>query len=123
MKSLITSIAAVGLLAVAGMAQVPHPGYSVTDLGKVGGSPGSAYYITNNGLIVGAAGTSDNKMQAAVWFMGFRADLGTPTLGGPNSAAFGMNSLGQIVGTGQTTSANNEDFCGFTASGLAKSAT
>jgi probable HAF family extracellular repeat protein len=123
MKSLMTSIAAAGLLATAGMAQTSHPSYSIQDLGAVGGAPGAPNVIKDNGLIVGAAATVDNKMHAAVWFMGFKADLGTPALGGPNSVAFAVNSLGQAAGTAQTMDPNSEDFCGFNAFGLAKSST
>jgi len=123
MKSLLTSIAATGLLVSAGFGQASHPGYSIQDLGPLGGSPGSAYGITNGGLIGGAAATVDNKMHAAAWFMGFKADLGTPGLGGPNSAAFAINAQGQVAGFAQTMDPNSEDFCGFNAFGLAKSAT
>ena len=31
--------------------------YTVTDLGKVGPPPGQAFFVTNNGLIAGAAAT------------------------------------------------------------------
>ena len=39
------------------------------------GLPRSAYFMTSNGLIAGAADTADNQSHAAVWFMGFKLDL------------------------------------------------
>ena len=50
-------------------------------------------------------------------------DIGATALGGPNSQAFGINDRGQVVGTGQTSDPNGEDFCGFNAVGLTLSAT
>jgi probable HAF family extracellular repeat protein len=120
MKSWIVSIVAAAFLAAAAKAQTAHPGYSVQDLGVVGGSPGQPYVITNNGLIGGTAATATNQMHATVWFMGFKADLGVP-LGGPNSAAYAINAQGQVAGIAESTAANGEDFCGFNAYGLAKS--
>jgi probable HAF family extracellular repeat protein len=122
MKTLMTLIAAAGLLATAGLAQPSHPSYSVSDLGIVG-PQGQPYFITNNGLIGGTAVTANNKTHATVWFMGFEVDLGTPGMGGPNSAAYAINAQGQAVGAAQTTLGNGEDFCGFNASGLAPSST
>jgi probable HAF family extracellular repeat protein len=123
MKSLMTSIAAAGLLATAIMAQTSHTSYSVLDLGPVGGAPGQPYFVTNNSLIAGATVVPGNKMHATVWFMGFKLDLGAPGLGGPNNAAYGINNWGQVVGAAENTLANSEDFCGFNALGLAKSST
>src|SRR5579863_4063855 len=110
--SLITSLA---------MAQSASTTYSVQDLGVLGGAPGSPYFMANNGLIAGAAGTANNQSHAAVWFMGFKLDLATPGLGGPNSLAYAVNDKGQVVGAAQNTIANSEDFCGFNAYGMAKS--
>lgn len=123
MKSLIKSIAATGLLAALGLAQSSNSGYSVVDLGPVGGAPGGPNAIANNGLIAGAAVGADNKSRATAWFMGLRFDLGTPGLGGPNSFANGINDKGQAVGAAQTTVPNGEDFCGFSANGDAASPT
>ena len=116
-------IAAAGLLGSIAMAQTANPKYSVLDLGVVGGAPGQPYFIANDGLIAGASGTANNKTHAAVWFMGLEFDLATPGLGGPNSAAYGVNEKGQVVGIAETTVANSEDFCGFNALGVAKSLT
>jgi probable HAF family extracellular repeat protein len=110
--SLITSLA---------VAQSASTTYSLQDLGVLGGAPGSPYFMANNGLIAGAAGTANNQSHAAVWFMGFKLDLATPGLGGPNSLAYAVNNKGQVVGAAENTAANSEDFCGFNAYGMAKS--
>jgi hypothetical protein len=72
----------------------PAP-YSVIDLGVVGGPPGGPYVINNYGLVSGAAATQDGRMHAVLWFEGQKLDIGTPGLGGPNSAAFGVNRFAQ----------------------------
>lgn len=86
--------------------------YIVTDLGVVGGPPGQPFHITNNGLIAGAAATGKAE-HAVLWVLGFKLDIGTPALGGPNSVSFGMNQWGQAVGEADTSVADDEDFCGF----------
>ncbi len=92
--------------------------YRIVDLGAVGSSPGQPYGLTNHGLIVGAAAASANVMHAVLWYHTLKIDIGARGLGGPNSAAFGVNELGQIVGAAETSTANNEDFCGFNAWGF-----
>jgi probable HAF family extracellular repeat protein len=49
--------------------------------------PGQPYAITNNGLISGAAAIPGGKMHAFLWYKGRKLDIGSPGLGGPNSAA------------------------------------
>jgi probable HAF family extracellular repeat protein len=122
MKSILNSIAAGSLLAVLAIAQ-PSPRYKVTDLGPVGGSPGSPNFITNNGLVGGAAASANGSMHLALWYKGVKLNIGTPGLGGPNSAGFGVNERGQAVGPAQTSVPNAEDFCGFNAYGLPSSST
>jgi probable HAF family extracellular repeat protein len=117
MKTVLTSIAAGSLLATLAAAQ---PRYSITDLGTVGGTPGQPYLITNNGLVAGAAITS-GSMHAVLWYKARKMDIGAPGLGGPNSAAFGVNQHGQIVGQAETSVANGEDFCGFNFYGFPSS--
>jgi probable HAF family extracellular repeat protein len=121
-KWMITSIAAVALASGLASAQTTPPRYSVLDLGLVGAS-GAPWSIANNGLIAGVVVTSDNKSHVAVWFQGFEFVMGTSALGGPNSEANGISLNGQVVGATQTKAANGEDFCGFTAMGLAPSST
>jgi probable HAF family extracellular repeat protein len=116
MKTITTLIAASSLLAALAVAQPPR--YTVKDLGAVGGPPGQPYFITNNGLVSGAAALPDGTMHFALWYNGLKMDIGTPGLGGQNSAAFGVNVRGQAVGEAETSDPNGEDFCGFSALGL-----
>jgi uncharacterized membrane protein len=109
MKPILTSIATGSLLAALAIAQ-PAPRYAVTDLGAVGGAPGQPWVITNNGLVSGAAATPGAAMHAVLWYKGLKIDIGTPGLTGLNSAAYGVNELGQTVGTAQTSVPNSEDF-------------
>jgi probable HAF family extracellular repeat protein len=96
--------------------------YNVFDLGVVGNPPAGPYIIRNNGLISGAAATPDgSSMHAVLWYKGRKIDIGKPGLGGPNSAAFGVNEFGQTVGQAETSRPNAEDFCGFNAYGFASS--
>jgi probable HAF family extracellular repeat protein len=97
--------------------------YTIVDLGKLGNPPGQPYFITSNGLIAGAAAIPDGAMHAALWYMGLKFDIGTPGLGAPNSAAFGINKRGHAVGEAETLEPNGEDFCGFKALGLPASGT
>jgi probable HAF family extracellular repeat protein len=116
MKSILTLIAASGVLAVLAMAQTPS--YTVTDLGAVGPT-GQPYFVTNNGLISGAA-TFSGTQRSVLWYKGLRGDIGQPGLGGQNSVSYGANEMGQAVGAAQTSTSdpNGEDFCGFKALGL-----
>jgi uncharacterized membrane protein len=57
-------------------------------------------------------------MHAVLWYFRLKIDIGTPGLGAPNSAGFGINESGQAVGTAETSTPNNEDFCGFNAYGF-----
>jgi probable HAF family extracellular repeat protein len=113
MKSILTSIAASSLLAALAIAQTPR--YDVIDLGAVGVPTGGPYAIANNGLVGGAA-ISSGAMRAVLWYKGLKMDIGT--LGGPNSAALGVNDRRQIVGEAETLAPNGDDFCGFNASGF-----
>lgn len=100
------SIAAASMLAVfAGLAwaqeqsvirgknQAPTR-YTVTDLGVVGqslASPGQPFVLTDNGLVSGEVVLPSGPSHALIYFKGSMKDIGIPALGGPNSAAFGVN--------------------------------
>jgi len=99
-----------------------HVHYRIKDLGAVGTPPGPEF-ITNNGLISGAAAIPDGAMHAVLWYKRLKLDIGKPGFGGPNSTAFGVNERGQAVGAAQTLDTNDEDFCGFNALGLLPSNT
>jgi probable HAF family extracellular repeat protein len=123
MKPILTSIAAAGLFAALSIAQ-PSPKYTVSDLGRVGQTgPVQPYSLANNLVVAGADNAPDGAMHAVLWFLGLKLDIGAKGLGGPNSMASAVNTLSQIVGDAQTTTANNEDFCGFNAAGLPASNT
>jgi probable HAF family extracellular repeat protein len=127
-----TSIAVGGMLAMfAGVAwaqeQEPSPvRYTVIDLGVVGpsfASPGQPFVITNDGLVSGEVVLPSGPSQAVLYYKGSTKDIGTPGLGGPNSAAFGVNNFGQAVGQADTLTSDprGEDFCGSAALGLVHS--
>jgi probable HAF family extracellular repeat protein len=77
--------------------------YSVTNLGTLGGTSGSASFINNKGWIDGNSNLPGNQVQHAfLWVNGRMSDLGT--LGGPNSFAAGMNNRGEVaVGVAETS--------------------
>jgi len=98
--------------------QLQH--YTIVDLGPVGPSTsqGQPYTISGNGLVSGEVVLVDPAVSHAVlWKNTTLKDIGSPGLGGPNSAAFGVNIRGQAVGQAdtQTLDPNGEDFCGSTA--------
>jgi len=120
MKRIATAIAAGTLLAAFAWAQPGKPGYTVIDLGAVGNPPGGPNFIAANGLVAGAAATADGSaMRAVLYYKGHTLDLGA---GHPNSAALGVNDLGQVVGEADTMNpAGADDFCGFNADGFPSS--
>ena len=113
MKIILTSILACTLLASLSTAQTPT--YILTDLGPAGNPYSLATFVTNTGLITGAATASDGSQHAVLWRNGLLMDIGSPGLGGPNSGAGAANELGQILGGAETAGKdpNNENFCGY----------
>jgi probable HAF family extracellular repeat protein len=128
-KFLLRSQVALALVTVAGslgaVAQAADsPQYTVVDLGPVGPPPGQPYTITGPGLISGEIILAQSAVSHAfLWKNGKTKDIGTPGLGGPNSAAFGGNIWGQVVGQADTSKPdpNGEDFCGSKALALTQS--
>jgi probable HAF family extracellular repeat protein len=125
--TLLNSTLAVSLLAVLAMpvqmiAQEQEqrrperpPHYVVTDLGPMGTTFSDAVGATNHGLVGGFATAADGAQHAVLWYKGRIGDIGTPGLGGPNSAAYGVNERGQAAGLAEVSSPdpNGEDFCGY----------
>lgn len=117
MRTFLNSIATGCMLTALATAQ-PLPRYNVTDLGPVGPTPGQAYFITDNGLVSGAATSPDGTMHAVLWYRGSKIDIATRGPAGANSAAFGVNEKGHAAGEAETSDPNGDDFCGFNALGF-----
>jgi probable HAF family extracellular repeat protein len=105
--------------------------YTIVDLGPVGPSTsnGQPFVIAGNGLISGERvvanprNSAESVSQAVLWDGTKIKVISSPGLGGPNSAAFGVNNREQAVGQAdtETRDPNGEDFCGSTALGLTHS--
>jgi probable HAF family extracellular repeat protein len=107
--------AAYALLAQTGFAQAQPIHYTVTDLGPANSStPGQPFAIKNDGLMSGSS-TVGQSWHATLSILGTQIDLAKTGLGGPNSAAFGVNERGQAAGEAETKAFDPklEDFCGF----------
>jgi len=114
MKTILISIAASALLASLAMAQTAT--YTILDLGTLeGGAFSQASYVDNLGLIAGVAAAADGSQHAVAWAAGQIIDLAGKGLGGPNTAVFGVNAKGQVVGQAEGTVADlhHENFCGY----------
>jgi probable HAF family extracellular repeat protein len=101
--------------------------YTVTDLGPVGPPPGQPFVVTTNGFVSGQVILTDGAngvSHAVVWHRGAMKDLSAPGLGGVNSAAFGVNIWGQVVGEEENSKLDprGEDFCGFKTLGFSSQA-
>ena len=82
----------------------------MSDLGTLGGNNGEAIWINNAGQLVGRADLPGSQAHHAfLWQNGEMTDLGTVD-GDPCSTAYGVNSLGQVVGD-----SGNDHICPGTA--------
>ena len=112
LTTILTTIAASGLFATLASAQTPR--YTVTDLGTMGGTFGSAYGINYEGRVAGAATLPNGNTHA--FLSGFPGDVfDVGTLGGPNSNEGGLNASYQMAIFAETSKKDplNENFCGF----------
>jgi probable HAF family extracellular repeat protein len=78
--------------------------FGMHDLGTLGGNLSAAYAVNSAGTVVGYSSTVDGAMHAFVWTDGMLFDLNTlvdPASGWTLESAFGINELGQIVGSGR----------------------
>jgi probable HAF family extracellular repeat protein len=75
--------------------------------------------VNDIGFVAGVStinATPTSPQHAVVWYpFGLITDIGKPGLGGPNSEAFDINDLGQVVGQAETSTPDplSENFCGF----------
>lgn len=74
-----------------------QPGYTITELGTLGGDASKGQSINDAGQVTGWSETADGARHAFVYENGEMRDLGT-LLGGTNSVARAINSLGQVSG-------------------------
>jgi probable HAF family extracellular repeat protein len=79
---------------------VPPSGFSITDLGTVGGKGSGALAIAETGQVLGWSTTANGGAHTAVWQDGQATDLGT--LGGRSSDAVAINAAGQVLGEAET---------------------
>lgn len=88
----------IALSAVIAPAADATGGYTITDLGTLGGTNTAATAISPNGTVVGRSSLSGSfPWHAFIWSGGTMTDLGT--LGGPDSEAADVNDAGQVAGT------------------------
>jgi uncharacterized membrane protein len=111
MRTILTSIAAGGLLATLAMAQTPR--YTVIDLGALpGGASSSANALNDNRVVGGNAANAAGTQQSILWWGPLRLPLPTPGL---NGGIFGVNNSfqGSINAEISTKDPNNENFCAY----------
>ena len=73
-------------------------GTTPTDLGTLsGGTTSAGYAINASGLVAGYSTTTDGSSHAALWNGTSVTDIGT--LAGGNSFAYGIDTLGDVVGS------------------------
>jgi probable HAF family extracellular repeat protein len=80
---------------------VASGGYTITDLGTLGGTYSQATAISPNGTVVGYSSLSGSfPWHAFRYSGGMMTELGT--LGGDDSEAYDVNDAGQVVGASTT---------------------
>ena len=106
-------VAPIAPMQLAAQAQKAH--YTITDLGPSTTPFSQAGSINNIGLVSGVAAVPNGAQHAELWFRKSTFDIGIPGLGGPNSAAAGVNEWGQVTGQAESSHAdpNKENFCGY----------
>jgi len=97
-------VVALSAVSIVGAPAHAASGWSITDLGTLGGLVSYAYGINDSGQVVGFSLTPANDFYHAFLYSGgVMTDLNTlidPALGWTLTEARGINDLGQIVGYG-----------------------
>jgi uncharacterized repeat protein (TIGR01451 family) len=88
-----------GLLA--GSPAAAATGYTITDLGTLGGDGSTAHGINTAGDVAGTSNTSSGAYSAFRWKGGIMTSIGT--LGGFGSEGWDISDSGWVAGTGQTS--------------------
>jgi probable HAF family extracellular repeat protein len=83
-------------------------GFSITDLGTLGGNDSRAAALNQQGDVVGQSTTASGATHAFLYTDGEMIDLGT--LGGRNSYAFALNDKGDVVGKSETGTGTTHAF-------------
>ena len=83
-------------------------GYTIADLGSLGGGGSQAFGVNVSGQVVGDSVTAGGQTHAFLYANGAMTDLGT--LGGVESHAYGISDSGQIVGESTDVSGNEHAF-------------
>jgi probable HAF family extracellular repeat protein len=79
------------------------PGWTLVDLGTLGGPGSYGAAVTNSGLVVGCADVDANSAHAFIYRDGVMHDLGTGTdSAGGHSCALAVNNLGVAAGRSAT---------------------
>lgn len=84
----------------------PPAGFSITNLGTLGGSQSEAQAINDHGQIVGWAFNSSQQRRAFFYTNNQMRDLGT--FGGAESIAYDINNAGKVVGSVRLTLFGND---------------
>lgn len=105
------------VLATASTIEAQSGGWTVRDLGTLGGRAGEAYDINDAGHVVGASTPPGGGTHAFLWTpAGGMRDLGV--LGGLGSSANAINNLGQVVGSTSQASGPGVAFLWTAAGGM-----
>ncbi len=106
------TLVAVMALAGTAVAAVP-PGYTVTDLGTLGGDSSIAYGLNEAGQVVGSARDAGGVDRPFIWSGGTMAALPDLGFGG---VAYGVNASGEATGALATGGTYDRPWDGRTAS-------
>jgi probable HAF family extracellular repeat protein len=124
--TIITSLSCALILgATFGSTQEPSPPhqhtpttvrYAIKDLGTLkGGTFSQATFLNNHRVVTGLSTIANGAQHAVLWFNQQKLDIGEHGLGGPNSGAFGVNILDQVVGQAEIADIDphHENFCAY----------